>query len=213
MTSVTFPSGVTVEGLGAEARCMQCHQGRASVVQVDEAIEGVGLTEDVDTPSEELGFVNIHYYAAAPTLYGTITKGGYEYPGKSYDFKNDHVEGYDTCIGCHDQHTLELRVEECSVCHTDVASVEDVREIRMAGSLADYDGDGDVEEGIAAEIDGLRELLYSGIQAYASEVPEMRLFMILQPTRISSSIPMRTGKRMRMKPPFRMHMRPGRRAC
>jgi hypothetical protein len=170
MTSVTFPSGIMVEGLGAEAVCMQCHQGRASVVQVDEAIEEVGLTEDVDTPSEELGFVNIHYYAAAPTLYGTITKGGYEYPGKSYDFKNDHVGGYDTCIGCHSSHTLELKLEECAVCHTDVASVEDVRAIRMPGSLKDYDGDGDIEEGIASEIDGLREMLYTAIQAYGSEV-------------------------------------------
>ena len=30
LTSVTFPSGVTVTGLGAEARCMVCHQGRES---------------------------------------------------------------------------------------------------------------------------------------------------------------------------------------
>jgi len=170
MTSVTFPSGVMVEGLGPEARCMQCHQGRASLVQVNEAIEAAGLTDDVDGTSEELGFINIHYYAAAPTLYGTITKGGYEYDGKSYDFKNDHVAGYDTCLGCHDQHTLELKVEECAVCHTDVASVEDAANIRMAGSKVDYDGDGDVDEGISQEIAGLQEMLYGAIQSYASEV-------------------------------------------
>ncbi len=170
MTSVTFPSGVMVEGLGPEARCMQCHQGRASLVQVNEAIEAAGLTEDVDASSEDLGFINIHYFAAAPTLYGTITKGGYEYDGKSYDFKNDHVEGYDTCIGCHDQHTLELKVEECTVCHTDVASVEDLANIRMAGSKVDYDGDGDVDEGISQEIAGLQEMLLTGIQSYSSEV-------------------------------------------
>ena len=30
LSSVTFPSGVTVDGLGGEARCMTCHQGRSS---------------------------------------------------------------------------------------------------------------------------------------------------------------------------------------
>ena len=29
LSSVTFPSGVTVDGLGGEARCMTCHQGRS----------------------------------------------------------------------------------------------------------------------------------------------------------------------------------------
>ncbi|MER3515113.1 MAG: hypothetical protein C4310_12640, partial [Chloroflexota bacterium] len=45
MSSVTFPSGVEVTGLGPEARCMQCHQGRASTVQVDESITKAGLTD------------------------------------------------------------------------------------------------------------------------------------------------------------------------
>jgi hypothetical protein len=170
MDSVPFPSGAIIEGLGAEARCMVCHQGRASKVQVDETIEANGLTEDVDTVSEELGFINIHYYAAAASLYGTATMGGYEYEGNSYDFKNDHVEGYDTCTGCHNSHTLELKIEECATCHTGVASVEDVRMIRMAGSLVDYNGNGDIEEGIADEIAGLHDLLYQAIQAYGLEV-------------------------------------------
>ncbi|MGW8317911.1 MAG: cytochrome c3 family protein, partial [Candidatus Promineifilaceae bacterium] len=34
MSSVVFPSGVEVTGLGPEARCMQCHQGRESGVSV-----------------------------------------------------------------------------------------------------------------------------------------------------------------------------------
>ena len=38
MTSVILPSGVEVKGLGPEARCMQCHQGRASTATVDQAI-------------------------------------------------------------------------------------------------------------------------------------------------------------------------------
>jgi hypothetical protein len=45
-----------------------------------------------------------------------------------------------------------------------------VEKIRMNGSMVDYDGDGDVTEPIKSEIDGVRELLYLNLQAYASEV-------------------------------------------
>ena len=163
--TVVFPSGAEISGLGAEARCMECHQGRASGLSVDNAIAEAGL-EDMDTPSEDLGFTNIHYYAAAPTLYGTLTMGGYQYEGKSYDYKNDHVDGYDTCVGCHSPHTLELKVEGCAECHSE----SDPKDIRMAGSLVDYDGDGDMEEGIYYEIETLQEMLYGAMQAYGSEV-------------------------------------------
>ena len=44
--------------------------------------------EDMDAVSEDLGFTNIHYFAAAATLYGTLAKGGYEYEGKTYDAKS-----------------------------------------------------------------------------------------------------------------------------
>ena len=169
MDSVVFPSGVEIAGLGSEARCMQCHQGRASAVSVDGAIEEAGLTEDVDTVSEELGFINIHYYAAAATQYGGWAMGGYQYAGKTYDARFAHVEGYDTCADCHSPHSLELKVSECSVCHTDVSSAEDLKNVRMLGSTADYDGDSDVAEGIGAEIEGLQEILYQAIQAYAED--------------------------------------------
>jgi hypothetical protein len=135
------------------------------MLSVDNAIAEAGL-EDMDAVSEDLGFTNIHYYAAAPTLYGTLTKGGYEYEGKSYDAKNDHVEGFDTCIGCHDTHTLELKAEGCADCHSE----SDPKDIRMMGSLVDYDGDGDTSEGVYYEIEGLQGILYEAIQAYANEV-------------------------------------------
>ncbi|KAA3643619.1 MAG: hypothetical protein DWQ07_23840 [Chloroflexi bacterium] len=170
MDSVVMPSGVEISGLGAEARCMQCHQGRASSVAVDETIAELGI-EGEDEVNEELGFINIHYYAATATKYGTLTKGGYEYAGNTYDARFDHVEGSQTCIDCHDSHTLEVKVADCASCHTGVESVEDLRDVRMAGSLVDYDGDGDMQEGIAFEIAGLQELLYQAIQAYAAEVP------------------------------------------
>ncbi|MBK5109455.1 MAG: hypothetical protein JJE12_15070, partial [Anaerolineales bacterium] len=167
--SVVFPSGLELTNLGDQARCMECHQGRSSKLSVDESIaEAVG--EDLDTVSEDLGFINIHYYAAAATRYGTEVKGGYEYDGLEYDPRFDHVEGYQSCISCHDMHTLELKIEECAVCHAGVASAEDVQMIRFAGSLNDYDGDGDVEEPIKDEITGLQELLYLNMQSYATEV-------------------------------------------
>ncbi len=170
LSSVTFPSGVEVTGLGAEARCMLCHQGRASKVSVDTALEEAGLTEDLDTVNAELGFINIHYYAAGATLYGGVTMGGYQYDGKMYDAKFRHVEGYDTCVGCHNPHTTELKIEQCAECHEGVTAKEDLKAVRMNGSLADYDGDGDTSEGVAEELDGLRAMLLTAMQAYASEV-------------------------------------------
>jgi hypothetical protein len=167
MTSVTMPSGLELTGLGDEARCMQCHQGNASGLRVDTTVEELGLGDD--DVSEELGFINIHYYAAAATKYGTLAQGGYEYAGNAYDANFAHVEEFDSCIECHNPHTLEVEVEACTECHTGVGSVEDLANIRFAGSAVDYDGDGDIEEGIASEIAGLQEMLYAAIQAYATE--------------------------------------------
>ena len=169
LTSVVFPSGAEIHNLGPEARCMECHQGRASTPTVNQAIADAGLTDD-DTVSDKLGFTNIHYFAAAATQYGTLVQGGYQYPGKSYDAKAAHVAGFDTCVGCHDPHTLEVRVEACATCHQGVTTAEDLAKIRMEGSNVDYDGDGNLDEGIADEIAGLQELLYQAIRAYASEV-------------------------------------------
>ncbi len=173
LTQVTFPSGSTITGLADEARCMQCHQGRASTVQVDNAIEGAGSADDPDVVNEELAFINIHYYAAAATKYGTLAMGGYEYEGQSYDAMFNHVEPYSTCIDCHDPHSTEVRVEGCASCHAGVNSTEDLPQIRTFASLVDYDGDGDMDESIVGEIETLQEMLYRGIQAYASRTLEM----------------------------------------
>lgn len=170
LSSVVFPSGIEVTDLGPQARCMVCHQGRASTVSVNTSIEEAGLAGEPDTISEDLGFINIHYFAAAATRLGTEVKGGYEYEGKAYDPRFDHVAGYDTCNTCHSPHTLEVQVEQCSVCHTNVSSMEDLRDIRMQGSLVDYNGNGDITEGIYYEVDGLRGMLLQAIQSYGSEV-------------------------------------------
>ena len=160
MNTVTFPSGEIVTGLGKEARCMQCHQGRQSTPQVDAAIETAAVEDDV--ASEDLGFKNVHYFAAGATLYGSQVKGGYEYAEKYFDGKFDHEIGYDSCIKCHDVHSLELKIDQCATCHAG-----DVDDYRMPGSTGDYDGDGNVEEGVKAEIEGLQELVYAALQAYA----------------------------------------------
>jgi hypothetical protein len=176
MTSVVFPSGLEITGLGKEARCMQCHQGRASKPQVDATLERFSVTAEnqdaVPAPVDDraMGFINIHYYAAGATLYGAQAQGGYQYDSKMYDYKFRHVEGIDTCIGCHNPHTLEIKLETCQTCHEGLTSVEDLKKVRMNGSLADYDGDGNRDEGVAEEMDGLRELLYQAIQAYAKDI-------------------------------------------
>jgi len=169
LDKVVFPSGAEVSGVGSEAVCMTCHQGAASMVDVDKSITDAGATDE-DTPNEKLGFTNVHYLAAAIARYGTIAKGGYEYAGQTYDALWGHVEGVSACTDCHDSHSLELKVETCAACHTGVAKPEDARNIRMASSVEDYDGDGDVKEGISGEIQGLQTLLYQAIQAYAKDV-------------------------------------------
>jgi len=176
-TTVLFPSGVEIKA-GDDVRCMECHQGRESKVSVDGLIAKFGENVDPDavpTPVKDdqgndvkLGFRNVHYYAAAATLYGGMTHGGYEYDGKTYDAKNTHVDGYDSCTGCHNPHTLEVKVEQCAMCHEGVATVDDLKNVRMVSSNPDYDGDGDVEEGMYYEIQGLQEILMAKITEYAA---------------------------------------------
>jgi len=186
LTSVAFPgkddegNTIVISGLGDAARCMVCHQGRESKASVDAQIEQFKVT-DVDAvvapikndqgQDVRFGFRNIHYFAAAATLYGTYVKGGYEYEGKLYDAKHDHVAGYDTCIGCHDQHTLKIKVDQCAECHGEGVKEEGgLQNIRMPQASAwDYDGDGNVEEGMYYEIQGLQESLLAAIQAYAKD--------------------------------------------
>jgi len=61
---------------------------------------------------------------------------GNQYAGKSYDVRFAHVEGIDTCIDCHDQHSLEINVDLCSICHEGVATHEDLKNIRLVGSAS-----------------------------------------------------------------------------
>jgi len=182
LTSVTFPSGAVINDLGKEAICMTCHQGRESKVSVDAKIEKFGI-KDVDAQVEPLvtkdaagketksnfGFSNVHYFAAGGTLYAGEVHMGYEYDGKAYDIKTQHVDGFNTCLGCHDQHSLQVKVEKCAECHQGVTKVEDLQNVREPSSAFDYNGNGDTKEGIAKEIEGLQGTLMTAIQSYASE--------------------------------------------
>ncbi len=180
LTSVTFPSGKVIQtSEEGEAICMTCHQGRESKVSVDKTIANFKVTDvdavvapitDASGNKTSFGFINVHYFAAGGTLYGSQAQMGYEYDGKTYDPKFRHVDGMDTCVACHDQHATTVRVDKCATCHTNVKTVDDLKNIRMNGSLVDYNGNGDVKEGIAAEISGLQDTLYSAIQMYATEV-------------------------------------------
>jgi hypothetical protein len=164
IAGVTFPSGLRVEGLGSEARCMTCHQGRESTFSVDRAVAGL---ED-DTVVPELEFVNIHYRAAGATLMGTLARGGYEYAGKAYASQRRHPEPFDSCITCHELHTVAPKSEPCAACHDGVTDRKSLAQIRK--SKVDHDGDGDLTEGIAGEVRQLHDRLLAAIQAYGREV-------------------------------------------
>ncbi|KAA9009409.1 cytochrome c3 family protein [Histidinibacterium aquaticum] len=162
ISQITFPSGISVPPLANSATCMTCHQGRSSGPALVERFGDL----DPDAPSAELAFQNPHYAAAAATNFGTEVKGLYEYMGREYVGRFDHVDGADTCIACHDPHTLEIAAESCATCHEG----SEPRDIRLSVDARDYDGDGDTSEGIAAEIASLREMLEAEIMAYAEGV-------------------------------------------
>ena len=52
---------------------MTCHQGRSSKLSVDGAIEAAAVGDD--EVSEDLGFINIHYFAAGATMFGSEAMG------------------------------------------------------------------------------------------------------------------------------------------
>lgn len=169
MTEVAFPSGVVFTGLGREAVCMSCHQGREWTGTVNDAIAAANPPND-DTVLPDQGFINIHYFPAAATRYGGEVDGGYVYDGKRYDTLFRHVPGLERCQDCHDPHTQQIRLDVCSECHN-VTTRNDLYAIRMESSrVNDYDGDGDMVEGIWYEIDTLRDKLLLAMQRYADQV-------------------------------------------
>lgn len=149
--STHFPGGVEVEQPGFDNLCGTCHSGRASKATVDAQIA-----------TGQLRFVNVHYLPAAGTKLGAAAAVGYEYPDKMYAGALTHTGGAQ-CTSCHDpvasQHSFTIEdtwAARCSVCHADANG--DPEKVRLR-HLADYDGDGDVNESLRSEIDGMAALL------------------------------------------------------
>jgi hypothetical protein len=169
LDSVTMPSGTKITGLGNEARCWPCHQGQASTVSVNRSLANRMVTDE-DAIDASLRFPDTHFAPVAATVSGTYGKGGYQYAGKSYEARSAHVPGMDTCVDCHDPHSLRIRLDACARCHPEVRKVEDLRQIRMAGSAVDYAGDRDLSQGLDSEIKSLQAMLNIAIQTYAIDV-------------------------------------------
>lgn len=163
-TAVEFPSGIVLEGLGFEAMCMTCHHGRESTVSLNRVTAG----KPEDTPIEKQGFINPHYFPASATQAGGEVRGAYEYDGQTYVGRFEHAETMRTCYACHDPHSLKIDPKSCSPCHANVVDEEDLHDVRQ--SKTDYDGDGDVQEGIAFELEASHKLLYQALRDYAANV-------------------------------------------
>jgi hypothetical protein len=166
LASVEFPSGDSVSLGNASNICMGCHQGRSSKVQVDDATPN--STVQAPTDYDSYNFINIHYYAAAASFFGTDVQGGYEYDGNTYRGQNTFVGLHTSdgrtlvdCIGCHmnasedanskQRHTFLPQVEDCNQCHSG-DNFED-----LSGSPGDN----------YREINVLLVDLYGAIQDYA----------------------------------------------
>ncbi len=79
----------------------------------------------------------------------------------------------------------------------------------MPGSKVDYDGDGNVEEGIYEELEGVQALLLQAIQAYAAEVAGTPIVYDAAAIRTSSRMPTPTALSMKAK----KVLPPSRRVC
>jgi len=169
LASIVFPSGDEASFGNASNMCMGCHQGRNSTVQVDAATPNTAVQAPTDYDSYD--FINIHYYAAAATLFGTDVRGGYEYGGNVYRGQNTFVGLHNPtpdgqtlvdCIGCHlnaavdpadrQRHTFLPQVQDCNQCHSGQAFQD------LSGSPGDN----------FREISVLKEDLLAAIQAYAT---------------------------------------------
>jgi hypothetical protein len=171
VTAVPFPSGASIsfstekdaDGnlIPVDANlCIECHQGRESTVSMNRAL---ATFKDLDAPDAGVRFRNVHYFAAGATLFGDAAKGIYQYEGKTYAGQFMHEGNLNKCTDCHDSHVLNVKVEACAGCH----GVDDPKSIRL-NSKEDYDGDGDVTEGLYGELETYIEKLYAAMQDYAT---------------------------------------------
>jgi hypothetical protein len=182
VTSVPFPSGAQLTFSTEKDDkgnlkpvdsnlCLECHQGRESTLSMNNAINSAKpksddeVTMKADGTTPALAFKNIHYFAAGATLFGDSAKAAYQYADQKYNGRNMHVDGFNMCTNCHNAHTLAVQVDKCAACHTNVKTTADLENIRM--STVDFNGNGDVKEGMAKEVEAFQAALYAEIQKYA----------------------------------------------
>lgn len=161
VTEIRMPSGVMHPvATTAETACLTCHQGRASGVQVAEATGA----EAADTPDPALGFINPHYAVAGAVWLGGYAQGGYHYPGRVYSGRFFHARPVNTCVSCHEPHSLEVAEETCRTCH-ETGTPADIRIARQS-----YDGSGNLGQGIRADIAANAARLMAVMRDYAAGV-------------------------------------------
>ena len=119
-----------------------------------------------DTAKSSIKFKNVHYLAAGATLPGSVAKGAYEYTGNEYNGRFPHDEDFNECTECHDSHSLQVREESCfGWCHK-----EGIQTTGIRANSVDFDGDGDILEGISGEVDTMMDAVYAAIRAYGSQI-------------------------------------------
>jgi len=164
ISAVTFPSGAFSEESTADSNlCITCHMGSKSGKEIDIIVAGL----ENDIVDEDLEFVDIHGAAPGATFYGDEAQGAYQYEDHPYFGLHNHTRDFGSCTDCHDPHQLDVNPEDCENCHSDYDASQPFSSIRF--SIIDYDGDGNISEGIAEEIKSLQDYLYIALQKYASE--------------------------------------------
>jgi len=171
LTTADFPAGITLDLAKGDSICATCHSGTRAGNAVASAAEGISDDEIIPDSAA----VTPHYAFSAAVWLGDEVQGGFQYQEKEYAGRFEHAEGAQTCTDCHDPHSLHMRedygeqADLCAACHSNVVGYSDYREVFV--SEIDYDGDGTVE-GMYHEIEGMRAILYTGLQRYAKGVVE-----------------------------------------
>jgi hypothetical protein len=160
---VDFPSGADLSLFSPSNICMTCHQGRES---------GLDVLATIESEEPPYSFINIHYYPAAASMFGSEANGGFQYAGQDYRPRNtfpSHPGNYANCVGCHmrnaenaNSHTWVPGVNKCTGCHDEGDSFETLRGSPGQSHENIWGSDGGSS--------GLIDDLYAAIQDYAENV-------------------------------------------
>jgi len=170
VTDRALPGGVLVEAAGAGRLCLACHNGRRSSTDAD---------GQVSDGNEHFG---PHHSVQGDMLAGV---NAYQKVNETFAWSTSrHILAGDACVTCHNHptpyneetgiaytgHQFIPTVEACAPCHGTLTDFRDVTE------KYDYDGDGDMTEGVQGEVEGLLATLEETILD-ASASPEQRAIL------------------------------------